>query len=479
MLYAYIFTILEGFRPAFSRRATFAWFVAIVCGMLIRTDKLGLTSVVRDLSLRPSSYLSLLHFFRADAWNLDTVRRFWYRAICKHIPMMQENGMLLLAADGVKQSKEARRMPAVKRLHQESETQTKPETIFGHMWGCVGVLAGTIGNLFCIPASLRIHDGMQEAAPWEGSGVSLESHVVQTIRNACEIIREQGRDSIAMMDRYFLSVPALAALNEENEKNEHRLHLITKAKKSCVAYEKPEPRKKGQKGRPRRKGKSIKLSSLFETAKDSFVSVVVEMYGEMREVSYLSVDLLWGQKLYHPLRFVLVQSGSMRSILVSTHLGLSPETIIRLYSYRFRIEHTFREMKQQIGGFAYRFWSKSMEKLSHFRKKTEPSPIAGITDESARHHILQTFRAIEMYALVASIAMGILQAVSIKFYDGLKGHLRWQRTPSRNRVSEANVMHCLRRGFYAVLANTRESSILQFIRQHQSETTSYTDLVFA
>ena len=121
------------FAACFTRKAAFAWFVAMVLGLAIRTDKLGITSVVRDLSLKPEAYTCLLHFFKADSWKLSEIRQCWYRAIRSFIPLLRETERFLLVADGVKQSKEARRMPGVKRLHQESETQTKPDTIFGHM----------------------------------------------------------------------------------------------------------------------------------------------------------------------------------------------------------------------------------------------------------------------------------------------------------------------------------------------------------
>ena len=50
---------------------------------------------------------------------------------------------------------------------------------------------------------------------------------------------------------------------------------------------------------------------------------------------------------------MLVEMNRIQSILASTNLGLNPLSIIRLYSYRFRIECTFRELKQQTRTFCY------------------------------------------------------------------------------------------------------------------------------
>lgn len=158
-------------------------------------------------------------------------------------------------------------------------------------------------------------------------------------------------------------------LREENKRNSFGVEMIAKAKKSCVAYREPPPRVPGQKGRPRLKGECVKVATLFETMKSAFVPARIEMYGKLQDICFYCIDLLWEKKLYQPLRFVLVKMGATNSILVSTRLDLDPETIIRLYSYRFRIETMFRELKQQIGGFAYRFWTKSLAKLNHFRKK--------------------------------------------------------------------------------------------------------------
>lgn len=47
-----------------------------------------------------------------------------------------------------------------KKLFQESENSSKPEYIHGHMYGCLGILAGSHLNWACIPLSIRLHDDL-------------------------------------------------------------------------------------------------------------------------------------------------------------------------------------------------------------------------------------------------------------------------------------------------------------------------------
>ncbi len=63
------------FESCFSHKASFRWFVAITIGFILHSDKLGVTSVIRDLALSPDCYLSMIHFFRASSWSLETIRR--------------------------------------------------------------------------------------------------------------------------------------------------------------------------------------------------------------------------------------------------------------------------------------------------------------------------------------------------------------------------------------------------------------------
>ena len=198
-------------------------------------------------------------------------------------------------------------------------------------------------------------------------------------------------DCLPLLDRYFLSVPALRRLRDLNSSGTAYMEIVTKAKKSCIAYERPAPRKPGE-GRPAKKGDAVRLKELFRSRKSQFQETELELYGKKETVRYYSVDLLWGQKLYQPLRFVLVEMGGAQSILASTSLELEPLAIIRLYSFRFRIECMFRELKQQLGAFGYHFWPKYMPRLNHFRKAGE-DPLGQVADTHAQGRILKAVRA--------------------------------------------------------------------------------------
>lgn len=108
-------------------------------------------------------------------------------------------------------------MPAVKKLFQESENQKKHEYIFGHMFGRIGVLIGGTAKWFCLPLHINLQDGMDTMLSWNKENKDARTHVVQMIENAYEATAAFGK-FILLLDRYFLSVPALEALKQCNDK---------------------------------------------------------------------------------------------------------------------------------------------------------------------------------------------------------------------------------------------------------------------
>ena len=465
--------ILLGARSCFSRYAPFTWFVVTVTALMIGQEHVGVTSIVRELCIDPNRYYGALRFFRSKAWNIDTIRGWWIQVVLKSGVLHLENGMPVQLGDGTKKSKEGRKMPCVKRLCQESENSAKPSFIFGHMFGMAGVLAGTLGKLFCVPLGIKIHDGDHAIHQWdaEASGKPEpkdESHVVRMIRDASGVAGEIGK-SLLLLDAYYLSVPALVALKEEAANaGKHLLSIVVRAKKNATAYELP-VRKPGR-GRPPVKGESVKLMGLFKAAKtsSSLVQTTIMMYGKEEQVSFMSRDLLWGKQHYQLLRFVVAQiSGSMPIILASNDLTLGPAQMIRLYSYRFKIECCFFNLKNTVAGFAYRFWSTAMPKLNRYAP-TKLSPLESVVGANDRRLVSAAFRATQGYVMMACIAVGLLQICSLRFAQEINASpIRWLRTRTNSIPTEATTADFMRKTIFKHFGEDVNLPIIHIINRLQ------------
>jgi hypothetical protein len=130
-------------------------------GITIRGDLLGITSIVRALGLQEYCYDRLLDFFHSRALNLEKLTRIWVGLMLTVHPLiLRSHDRLLLVGDGLKVSKAGRKMPAVKQLHQQSNSNTKPEYIMGHSYQSIGILAGALSSVFAIPLVSRIQEGI-------------------------------------------------------------------------------------------------------------------------------------------------------------------------------------------------------------------------------------------------------------------------------------------------------------------------------
>ncbi len=59
-LWIYWWNAIWLLRPACSRARTFMWFVVCVAGLTVRTELMGVTSVIRALGLHQRFYNNLL-----------------------------------------------------------------------------------------------------------------------------------------------------------------------------------------------------------------------------------------------------------------------------------------------------------------------------------------------------------------------------------------------------------------------------------
>ncbi len=265
-------------RPGCSRLSTFLWFSTCVLGLSIRTERLGVTSIVRALGLEAGLYHHLLDNFHSKGIKLDKMTTLWTQAVVRLFPRKVEvNGRLVLVGDGIKIGKRGKKMPAVKRLHQSSESNTKPTYIMGHSFQAV-------------PLAKRIHEGIVST---NRDKRTLLDKMIALLR----IIPLQGYYFVA--DAYYVSRKMVHGLLSADN------HLITRGKSNAVAYFPYQQRGPNKRGRPRLYGKKVALRVLFQS-KAKFQSAPSPVYGETAtRIDYRVCDLLW-RPAGRSVRFVLV-----------------------------------------------------------------------------------------------------------------------------------------------------------------------------
>jgi hypothetical protein len=441
-------------RPAFSRRSTFMWFAAIVAGMTVRVDTLGVTSIVRALDLRPELYHRLLAHFHSTGVKLDRLAALWTKAVLRLFSRpVRVNGRLVLVGDGIKAPKRGRKMPAVKLLHQQSESNTKPEYIMGHSMQAVGLLVHAAESVFSVPLAARIHEGLV----WSNRD---RRTLLDKMLGLLDILALEA-PFYFVADAYYAAGKMVSGLLKQGN------HLVTRVRSNAVAYA-PAPRKKGRRtrGRPKTYGNKIKLKSLLADVK-SMQQLASPVYGERNVIlRYRVCDLLW-RPAGRPVRFVVVVHPTRGScILMCTDTSLSATDIIRLYGLRFKIEHSFKQATRQIGSFAYHFWMKDMVRLLY----RNGNQYLHRKSADYRDHVKRKINAYHVFIQAGVIAQGLLQYLAVAapklVWDSFGSWLRTIR--SGIPPSEFVVANALRQTLPEFLMSYSESdSLAKFIADRQ------------
>jgi hypothetical protein len=440
-------------RPAFSRLRTFLWFATAVAGFTVRTELLGVTSLVRALKIEARFYNKLVDHFHSPAVKLDRLAALWTQVVLRLFPQpLRIKGRCVVVGDGIKIPKRGRKMPAVKLLHQQSESNTKPEYIMGHSLQAVSVLVQAAASVFAVPLAMRIHEGLV----WSNRDRRTLLDKMLALLGIVAI----AEPFYFVADAYYAARKIVTGLLDANN------HLVTRVKSNAVAYTAHQQRGPRKRGRPRVYGRKVKLRSLLEDP-NGLQQAESPVYGEHQVIiQYRILDLLW-RPAGRLVRFVAVIHPARGScLLMCTDTSLAAIDIIRLYGLRFKIEHTFKQAVRLIGSFSYHFWMSDMKPL---RRHSGNQHLHRESLEY-RNAVKRKLHAYHVFIQAGIVCQGLLQYLAVAFPQLVWNSFgSWLRTIRPGiPPSELVVANALRQSLPEFLLNTAPSNIFaKFVIERQ------------
>ena len=432
-IYFYLEVFLKCIRPEISAQlsalldplaATFTdheagnWFEAAVAAFMVRMDHEGVSSIIRALDLDHDRYQALLNFFRSEAWDTDHLACALTRTAERNGSPLQIAGRTVLIGDGTLVNKFGKFMPGISKIGKVTGNSPAKIYLNAHLFGIIALLSGTMENHHAIPVYAAIQQALKEIAAWKsGEEFRAMTHIQQMAHSMCFLSRAIGGNTLAVLDRLFLSQDLLDIFSDARGLDSDMYHFVTRAKRGIRGFLPLSPddgldeNGKRKPGRPRKTGGKVNIFNLFNDPNTTFTAATVTLYGKKENVLYCVKDLLWGHKRLHMVRFVLVKWNGNEIVLVCSDTSLTPEQIIETYGLRFSIEECIKKLKNDLNAFDYEFWSKEIEAYDQHKTKNEKTPLQKVQEDDTRAQelIVNTIHAYENHVMVGVSAMAVLE----------------------------------------------------------------------
>ena len=269
-----------------------------------------------------------------------------------------------------------------------------------------------------------------------------------------------GCNAYLVLDAYFSVGPVFLAAAALRGEDSPVIHILTRAKSNIVAYLPAPPKAPHTRGKQAIYGGKLKLYHLFEHWADRFTSTTAPVYGQPVTVRHLTMDLLW-KPVKGYLRFFWFETPRGRLLLITSDRNLHPLDALDAYCRRATIETLFNTLKNVLGGMAYHFWSKHLERASRRPKKNHTAK----QRSSNRSATLQALAAIEKHVNLRLLVLGGLQLLAMRFPQEVIDAARcWMRTAPKDIPSEFTVKTALTNLIRNNNSGFTKSAIMRVIR---------------
>lgn len=334
---------LQVFRWTMGRPSYFH-FVVIAAGWVLTQGPHAITEALVVTNVSGLMHHEAFHrFFSRATWEPDRLGHKIFRQLRKRIDRVQ------IVIDDTLASKKG---PEVFGLgtHLNPVLSSKKHKVFtfGHVWVtlCVLVRFPFSRRPWALPVLFRLYRSKKEC----------ENHRA-AYRNKNKLAREMLRVFQGWCEKderiEFMADSAFSCDTVTRGLSKHVV-LIGAMRADAVLTAAPPAPVKGRRGRRRKRGALLpKPSQLAADESVPWQHCNVDMYGKVRTVVYKTFLAQWYQACGTRLLRVVVVKCETGNIALRVFFSMDPNLIVpeilQLYSWRWSIEVTFRNLKQHFG----------------------------------------------------------------------------------------------------------------------------------
>lgn len=336
-------TLLQGFSGCFTS-PSMGSFVTLMAGWVLDLRRHTVTEVIRAAGAVGRKHISSYHrFFSRARWTTDEVGLTLAALL---IQRLAPEGVLRLVVDDTLGRHTGKRISGAS-MHRDPllSTGRRPFFHWGHVWVVLAIEVTLFDKSWALPVLFRLHRGKKRC---------------KAEKKPYQKLTEQARELVELLakrypERRFEMLGDAAYTNGSLIKGRlSNVTLIGRGRLDAALYAPAPPRRRGQMGRNRVRGKRLASPAKQAQRKGArWKKVVVHVYGRTVKVRVLVIDALWyvaaGSEL---VRLVVVRDfpgHEKDDVFVSTDPKLSPQHIIESFSKRWSLEVTFHEAKGKLG----------------------------------------------------------------------------------------------------------------------------------
>jgi DDE superfamily endonuclease len=352
--------VLAPFVPLFSKRV---WHHAqlLLAGTILAPGKRTVTAALPVMGLGQSKQFSRYHrVLNCAKWSGREVARVLLDLL---VGVLAPDGPLVVGVDETLERRWGKKI-AAKGIYRDPVRSSHEHFVKASAlrWVCLMLLVPIpwAGRVWALPFLSVLAPSERYAAE---QGKKRHKKLTDWARQSLLLVRRwwPERAIVAVADSGYATIALLSRLARLSKP----ITMVTRLRLDAALYEPAPPRRAGQIGRPRLKGK--RLPNLAVVAEDPSVLwrpvTVAEWYGGgERDVEVASETAVW----YHrglppvPLRWVLIrdpQGTFATQALLCTDLDTDPEQILSWFVLRWKLEVTFQEVRRHLGVETQRQWS--------------------------------------------------------------------------------------------------------------------------